>query len=128
MEKHEGHNDAYFVTSLNLVNCDDCQHMSYNYLPLDRNWISFEQVQHYLQYSQHVSITYDAHKKITRCRDYLDKKLAESNELFYGINTGFGFMQHVHIDDSQTEQLQFNLLKSHACGMGEEVPAEIVKL
>lgn len=102
--------------------------MSYNYLPLDRTWMSFEQVQNYLQYNQFVSITYDAHEKITNCRNYLDKKLAESDELFYGINTGFGFMQHVHIDDSQTEQLQFNLLKSHACGMGEESPAEIVKL
>ncbi len=111
-----------------FVYCADCLHMSYNYLPLDRGWLSFEQVQHYLQYNQLVSITYDAHQKITHCRNYLDKKMAESDELFYGINTGFGFMQHVHIDNGQIEQLQYNLLKSHACGMGEELPAEIVKL
>jgi histidine ammonia-lyase len=102
--------------------------MSYNYLPLDRSWLSFTQVQHFLEYDQLVSITYDAHKRIVRCREYLDKKLASGDELFYGINTGFGFLQHVHIDDSQTEQLQSNLLKSHACGMGDIVPLEIVRL
>jgi histidine ammonia-lyase len=102
--------------------------MSYNYLPLDKSWLSFSQVQHFLEYDQLVSITYDAHKRIVRCREYLDQKLASGDELFYGINTGFGFLQHVHIDDSQTEQLQSNLLKSHACGMGDIVPVEIVRL
>ena len=48
--------------------------------------------------------------------------------LYYGINTGFGFLQNVKIDDNQIEQLQYNLLVSHACGLGEEVPKEIVKL
>ncbi len=102
--------------------------MSYNYLPLDKSWLSFSQVQHFIAYDQLVSITYDAHKRIVRCREYLDQKLASGDELFYGINTGFGFLQHVHIDDSQTEQLQSNLLKSHACGMGDIVPEEIVRL
>ncbi|MDX2047414.1 MAG: histidine ammonia-lyase [Chitinophagaceae bacterium] len=102
--------------------------MSYNYLPLDRQWLSFKQVKNYLNYRQLVSITYDAHEKISACRKYLDDKLKKSDELFYGINTGFGFLQDVKIDDHQLEQLQNNLLMSHACGMGEEVPAEIVKL
>jgi len=65
---------------------------------------------------------------IIKCREYLDKKLDESDELFYGINTGFGFLQNVHIDKNQLRTLQSNLLLSHACGMGEEVPEEIVKL
>ncbi|WP_336514672.1 histidine ammonia-lyase [Pollutibacter soli] len=102
--------------------------MSYNYLPLDRSWLSFDQLRNYLEFRQEVSITYDAHMKIVQCREYLDNKLANSDELFYGINTGFGFLQHVHIDDSQTEQLQSNLLKSHACGMGDEVPKEIIRM
>ncbi|MGZ2992743.1 aromatic amino acid lyase, partial [Pseudomonas aeruginosa] len=61
-------------------------------------------------------------------RHYLDQKQASSDALFYGVNTGFGFLQNVKIDDSQIEQLQYNLLVSHACGMGEEVPTAIVKL
>ena len=102
--------------------------MSYNYLPLDKSVLTFQQVKHLLKYKQLVSITFAAHEAIVKCREYLDKKLAESDELFYGINTGFGFLQNVHIDKNQLRALQSNLLLSHACGMGEEVPEEIVKL
>ncbi len=100
----------------------------YNYLPLDEQQLTFEEVQNYLQFQQFVSITFRAHAKISQCRTYLDKKIAESNQPFYGINTGFGFLQNVIIADDQLEQLQNNLLMSHACGMGDEVPQEIVKL
>ncbi len=102
--------------------------MSYNYLPLDKTPLNFQQVKNLLAYDQLVSITFDAHEKIVACRDYLDRKVNDSDALFYGINTGFGFLQNVRIDDSQVEQLQYNLLQSHACGMGDEVPEPIVKL
>ena len=102
--------------------------MSYNYLPLDKSELTFQQVKNFLKYNQLVSVTFAAHKAILKCREYLDKKLEESNELFYGINTGFGFLQNVQIDKKQLRTLQNNLLLSHACGMGEEVPEEIVKL
>ncbi|WP_301921403.1 histidine ammonia-lyase [Ferruginibacter sp.] len=102
--------------------------MSYNYLPLDKNPLSFQQVKNLLAFKQLVSITFDAHKRIVVCRQYLDKKLGEDNELFYGINTGFGYLQNVKIDNAQLQALQVNLIKSHACGLGEEVPAPIVRL
>ncbi|MBX9732683.1 MAG: histidine ammonia-lyase [Chitinophagaceae bacterium] len=102
--------------------------MSYNYLPLDRKWLHFQQVKNLLDYDQLVSITFDAHERILACRDYLNQKQSNADALFYGVNTGFGFLQNVKIDDSQIEQLQYNLLVSHACGMGEEVPSAIVKL
>ncbi len=102
--------------------------MSYNYLPLDKTPLNFQQVKNLLEYNQLVSITFDAHHRITECRNYLDKKLNESNELFYGINTGFGYLQNVKIDTAQLQQLQSNLIQSHACGLGEEVPKDIVKL
>jgi histidine ammonia-lyase len=102
--------------------------MSYNYLPLDKNPLSFQQVKNLLAFEQKVSITFDAHQRITACRNYLDKKLGEGNELFYGINTGFGYLQNVKIDNTQLQELQVNLIKSHACGLGEEVPAPIVRL
>src|ERR1700690_814119 len=102
--------------------------MSYNYLPLDKSILTFQQVKNFLKYKQLVSITFAAHKAILKCRKYLDKKLDESDELFYWINTGFVFLQNVQIDKKQLPTLQNNLLLSHACGMGEEVPEEIVKL
>ncbi len=102
--------------------------MSYNYLPLDSKWLHFQQVKDFLDYNQLVSITFDAHEKISYCRTYLDNKTNNTDQLYYGVNTGFGFLQNVKIDADQIEQLQYNLLVSHACGLGEEVPADIVKL
>lgn len=102
--------------------------MSYNYLPLDSKWLNFNQVKDLLDYNQLVSVTSDAHEKIAACRAYLDQKMEEPDALYYGINTGFGFLQDVKIDSNQIEQLQANLIKSHACGLGEEVPHDIVKL
>jgi histidine ammonia-lyase len=102
--------------------------MSYNYLPLDRKHTNFQQIKNLLAFDQLVSITFDAHERILKCREYLDMKMKSSDALYYGINTGFGFLQNVQIDDAQLSELQNNLLKSHACGLGEEVPEDIVKL
>jgi histidine ammonia-lyase len=102
--------------------------MTYNYLPLDKSTLTFQQVKNLLKYKQLISVTYAAHEAILKCREYLDKKINASDELFYGINTGFGFLQNVKIEKAQLETLQQNLLLSHACGLGDEVPDEIVKL
>jgi len=102
--------------------------MSYNYLPLDKSPTNFQQVKNLLAFNQLVSITFDAHHRITECRAYLDKKLDSGDGLFYGINTGFGYLQNVKIDNAQLQQLQSNLIQSHACGLGEEVPKDIIKL
>lgn len=48
--------------------------------------------------------------------------------MYYGINTGFGSLCNVKISDSDIEQLQTNLVLSHACGLGDEVPHDIVKI
>jgi histidine ammonia-lyase len=70
----------------------------------------------------------ETRKKILRCRTYLDEKLRTSSMPLYGINTGFGSLYNRNINTDQLEQLQENLVKSHACGTGPEVPAEIVRL
>jgi histidine ammonia-lyase len=67
-------------------------------------------------------------KTVKDGRKFLEDKLKRSKDPIYGINTGFGSLCNVIIPDSDIEQLQENLVKSHACGMGEEVPQEIVKL
>lgn len=102
--------------------------MSYNYLPLDERWLGFDQVDWLLEYKQKVSITFAAHEDILRCREYLDGQDRVEGRLVYGVNTGFGFLQNVRIDPGQTEQLQYNLVKSHACGMGDVVPDAIIRL
>ncbi len=102
--------------------------MSHNFISIDDSHTDFEQVKNMLASNQLISITPDAQKKINDCRAYLDKKIDSGDELFYGINTGFGYLQNVQIDKHQLQELQSNLIKSHACGLGEEVPEEIVKL
>ncbi|MEO7524647.1 MAG: aromatic amino acid ammonia-lyase, partial [Ferruginibacter sp.] len=95
---------------------------------MDKNHTDFQQIKNLLTYGQMVSISFDAHERIVKCREYLDRKMENHDALIYGINTGFGFLQNVEINKEQLTQLQVNLLMSHACGLGEEVPHDIVKL
>ncbi|HWB27194.1 MAG TPA: histidine ammonia-lyase [Chitinophagaceae bacterium] len=102
--------------------------MTPGYMPISNDWTGFEQVKQLLKQNQELVVTEDACNNIDRCRKYLDDKMNENNALYYGINTGFGFLQNVKIDAAQVEKLQYNLLVSHACGMGDEVPKDIIKL
>ena len=102
--------------------------MSDTHLPLDNDHTGFQQVKDLLLKKMQISLSPAAIEKIAACRKYLDDKMDNSDALFYGINTGFGFLQNVQIDKAQLKELQRNLIQSHACGMGEEVPADIVKL
>lgn len=70
----------------------------------------------------------DAKARIKRCRQYLDKKIAQNREPIYGVTTGFGSLCNVSIGREQLSQLQVNLIKSHACGVGEHTPKIIVKI
>ncbi len=61
-------------------------------------------------------------------RDFLDKKLAESKEPIYGINTGFGSLCNTSINPEMLAELQVNLVRSHACGAGKPISKRISKL
>ncbi len=74
------------------------------------------------------SISVEAEERIQNCYDYLHKKLKADNKPIYGVNTGFGSLYDRNIHGDQLEQLQVNLLRSHACGTGNEVRKEIVRL
>ncbi|WP_298394120.1 histidine ammonia-lyase [Flavobacterium sp.] len=80
--------------------------------------------------SQHktIALSEEAKINIQKCREYLDKKMASHDAPIYGINTGFGSLCNVKISNENLSQLQENLVKSHACGTGDEVPQEIVKI
>ncbi len=70
----------------------------------------------------------EACARIVNCREYLDNRMKTQKEPIYGITTGFGSLCNVSIDAEDLSQLQKNLVMSHACSVGEEVPEEIVKL
>lgn len=78
--------------------------------------------------SAQFNLSDEVKERIVKCRDYLDKKMETADATFYGINTGFGFLCNTRIENDQLTALQENLLRSHACGTGEEVPAGIVRL
>ncbi|HCQ13620.1 histidine ammonia-lyase [Flavobacterium sp.] len=80
--------------------------------------------------SQHkmIALSEEAKVNIQKCREYLDTKMAGNEKAIYGINTGFGSLYNVKISNENLSQLQSNLVKSHACGTGDEVPSEIVKI
>lgn len=73
-----------------------------------------------------LEITSEATQRLVTNRTYLDDIL-KGGKTFYGINTGFGSLCNVRIQDHELSQLQENLVCSHACGMGDEVPQEIVR-
>ncbi len=61
-------------------------------------------------------------------RRFLEEKVESARAPIYGINTGFGSLCDVAIPKESLHQLQINLVRSHACGTGEEVPIEIIRL
>ena len=75
-----------------------------------------------------LELSSEARIKIDNCRNWLDQKLESSQVPVYGINTGFGSLYDKQIPQDQMEQLQVNLMVSHACGTGAQVPDEIVRL
>ncbi|MCQ0112678.1 histidine ammonia-lyase [Zhouia amylolytica] len=75
-----------------------------------------------------LKLSEEARLNIQKCRGYLDEKLSSSSKPFYGINTGFGSLCNVKISGEHLSKLQENLVMSHACGTGDKVPVEVVKL
>ena len=90
--------------------------------------LSLEKIQHIISNNLILSLSEEAKINIEKCRVYLDKKMQLNDDPIYGINTGFGSLCNVKISNDNLSQLQENLVKSHACGTGEEVPQEIVKI
>ena len=75
-----------------------------------------------------IELSDDAQRRISECRKYLDKKIEESTVPIYGVTTGFGSLCNVSIGSDYLAQLQINLMMSHACGTGDRVPNDIVKI
>ena len=76
------------------------------------------------QYEQ-VALADEARRKVVKCREVLEE-LAKSN-VIYGINTGFGALSNVIISSSDLEELQLNLIRSHAAGVGAPLPTDVAR-
>jgi histidine ammonia-lyase len=70
----------------------------------------------------------NSRKLVKKSRAYLDEKIKDNPGPIYGINTGFGSLYSKNIPLSDLGTLQANLVMSHACGTGAQIPNEIVQL
>lgn len=97
-----------------------------HYISSDR--LTLDRVKEIMERHMTLELSDDAIARITKCRNYLNHKMESQREPIYGVTTGFGSLCNISIDKDQLSQLQKNLVMSHACGVGDEVPQEVVRL
>lgn len=95
---------------------------------ISNNTLSLEELNTIIEENHTLALSEEAIANINKCREYLDNKMQTETNPIYGINTGFGSLYSVKISTEDLTTLQENLMKSHACGTGDEVPHSIVKI
>ncbi|MDE5624367.1 MAG: aromatic amino acid ammonia-lyase, partial [Alistipes sp.] len=90
--------------------------------------LSVGRVREILEKHLRLALSDDARARIVRCREYLDRKMLNPERPIYGITTGFGSLCNISVGRDDLAALQKNLVMSHACGTGEPVSAEVVRL
>lgn len=94
---------------------------------LNNQWISLENLEYHFSNEHEVVLGEKAKHAVSVGCAFLQEKVSLNDRPYYGVNTGFGSLCDTQISSDDLQQLQINLLRSHACGMGEKVPAELVK-
>ena len=94
---------------------------------IDNQWVSLDEIDEILELESKLELNRETCEKIESCRAYLDSKAGNSDQLLSGVNTGFRSLCNTAISNTDLGKLQKNLVLSHACGVGEEVPVELVK-
>lgn len=99
-----------------------------NQYSIFKDRITCEEVLALSQSPGKIEIPQEVESRVESCRNYLDNRIKEGGKPIYGVNTGFGSLCNTVIGNDQLEDLQKNLVLSHACGMGDEVPEEIRRM
>ena len=94
---------------------------------IDNSYLTIKKLYKIVNEQESIELSKDATLKILDCRSFLDQQSYNSTPI-YGVNTGFGSLCNESISKENLEELQVNLVISHACGFGEEVPPPVVKL
>ena len=90
--------------------------------------LTYDTIETILKSKAHLTLSHEAKKKISRCREYLDKKMEDTHHPVYGVTTGFGSLCNHTISAEDLSTLQENLVKSHSCSVGTEVSPTVVRL
>ena len=92
-------------------------------LQLDGQQLSLQQIVDVAQGREQVVLAAEARARVERARHVVQDIVAQKRTV-YGVNTGFGKLSDVSIDESDLKQLQLNLVRSHSCGLGEPLPED----
>ena len=90
--------------------------------------LTISNIRNIISQNRKLLLSSNTKKIILDSRDFLNKKIQDSDVPIYGVNTGFGSLCNTKIADNDLESLQRNLVLSHACGTGGLVPKQIVKI
>lgn len=96
-------------------------------MKFDGKSLTLEQIENFISTNVKIQLTAESKKRVKRARELVDKWVA-SNEVVYGITTGFGEFANVKISQENIELLQYNLIVSHSVGVGDPLPPFIVKI
>ncbi|HRK20572.1 MAG TPA: histidine ammonia-lyase [Fimbriimonadaceae bacterium] len=86
-------------------------------MELNGNQIDLDTLQRVANGNEAATLSSDARGRMAASRAAVEQIVAEGRTV-YGVNTGFGKLSDIHIEPSQLQQLQLNLVRSHACGIG----------
>lgn len=95
---------------------------------INNEYLSIQDIQRIVFENYKLELSPESTQNIQKSREYLNQRMSSQQDPIYGINTGFGSLYNVKISTENLTKLQENLMKSHACGLGEEVPEDIVKI
>ena len=90
--------------------------------------LTIETVNEIIAKGRKLELSKESESAIVRCREFLDSKMGDIGRPVYGVTTGFGSLCNITVPAEELSRLQHNLVMSHACGIGDEVRPEIVKL
>jgi histidine ammonia-lyase len=90
--------------------------------------LTIERVNEIISKDMKLQLSEELKAAVVKCREYLDSKMEDIGRPVYGVTTGFGSLCNISIPAEDLSQLQHNLVMSHACGTGETVRPQIVKL
>ena len=95
-------------------------------LLVDGNNLTLDKIEHFIDHNQQIALTKNAESRIVRARKLIDDWV-DNDRIIYGVTTGFGEFANIKISKSKIEELQKNLIVSHAAGVGELLPPFIIK-
>jgi histidine ammonia-lyase len=93
---------------------------------LDGHPLTLEELVAVARYRARVSLGGATRRRVTLCRAVVDRLVAERAKV-YGLTTGFGSKRDILIAPEELAELQLNLIRSHACGVGDPLPEDVVR-